>query len=95
MDTGVEEDEGLLAQAKDDDNASGYFYRRKARLSLSIDGIWSLATKFLDTAEQSVTDGKRCLQADPFQSFAYAKAVHRNRSDNMQKRPIVMVSRLS
>ena len=30
MDTGAEEDEGLLAQAEDDDNASGYFYRRKA-----------------------------------------------------------------
>ena len=38
MDTGAEEDEGLLAQAEDDDNASGYFYRRKACLPLSTDG---------------------------------------------------------
>ena len=38
MDTGAEEDEGLLAQAEDDDNACGYFGRRKACLSLSIDG---------------------------------------------------------
>ena len=39
MDTGAEEDEGLLAQVKDDDNASGYFYRRKVYLPLSIDGM--------------------------------------------------------
>ena len=38
MDTGAEEDEGLLAQAEDDDNASDYFSRRKACLPLSIDG---------------------------------------------------------
>ena len=39
MDAGTEEDEGLLAQAKDDDNASGYFSHRKAYLPLSTDGI--------------------------------------------------------
>ena len=38
MDAGAEEDEGLLAQVKDDDNASGYFYRRKACLPLLTDG---------------------------------------------------------
>ena len=38
MGTGAEEDESLLAQAEDDDNASGYFCRRKACLPLSTDG---------------------------------------------------------
>ena len=38
MSTGAEEDEGLLAQAEDDDNACGYFSRRKACLPLSTDG---------------------------------------------------------
>lgn len=38
MDAGAEEDEGLLTQAEDDDNASGYFSRWKAYLPLSTDG---------------------------------------------------------
>ena len=38
MDAGAEEDEGLLAQVKDDDNACGDFDRRKAFFTLSIDG---------------------------------------------------------
>ena len=32
MDASAEGDEGLLAQAEDDDNASGFFNRRKAYL---------------------------------------------------------------
>ena len=38
MTADAEEDEGLPAQAEDDDNASGYFNRRKACLPFSRDG---------------------------------------------------------
>ena len=38
MDAGAEEDEGLLAQAEDDDNACGYFGSWKACQPLSTDG---------------------------------------------------------
>ena len=38
MDTGAEEDEGLLAQAKDNDKIIGYLGRWKAYLPLSTDG---------------------------------------------------------
>ena len=38
MGADAEADEGLLAQAEDDDNASGYFYRQKACLLLLTDG---------------------------------------------------------
>lgn len=41
MNAGAEEDEGLLVQAEDDDNASGSFSRRKAYLPSSMDGIVS------------------------------------------------------
>ena len=44
MDAGAEEDEGLLAQVKDDDNASGYFYRRKACLPLSAEGTFTVTS---------------------------------------------------
>ena len=38
MDAGAEADEGLLTQAENNDNISGYLGRWKAYLSLSTDG---------------------------------------------------------
>ena len=62
MDAGAEEDEGLLTQAKDDDNASGYFSRRKAYLPLSTDGmipVYELGTG-LSREDRACRGGEAC-----------------------------------
>ena len=47
MGADAEADEGLLAQAKDNDKISGYLGRWKAYLPLSTDGIFDQLKKIL------------------------------------------------
>ena len=55
MGADAEADEGLLAQAKDNDKISGYLGRWKAYLPLSTDGIYIAELTFMSASYSMVT----------------------------------------